>query len=318
MEVYTRKEAFELLREKKWVSPYKRVVALVDEDAGLVELVEDHARGVCIGGAAWAFHHYPKNSPLIISSRREGIRLYYTLKIGATETDLKPSYAPVTVEKVEILEEDVRITYSGLAGAGVAVVMGRALAANVKAIEVYEWGGGGKRGKASIIVPKKVKIRVGTDDTDSFDEGATWSLVNEIAYDLDARGIGDYLDHVILQLYPKNPFKTQNCVSVGASFGVEPKKVDDVANFFESQLKENTLSQETGMAILLGLSTPKSLLDYAKKARFSMVSLEESYRVAEKCGVKLKPVTGSRGLIGALAALPFIGNPSDAVKLESS
>ena len=318
MEVYTRNEAAELLKEKKWISPYKRVVALVDEYAGVVELVEDHARGVCIGGAAWAFYHYPKNSPLIITSRREGARLYYTLKIGATKTDLKPSYAPATIEKVEVLEEDVRIMYSGLAGAGVASVMSRALATNVKAIEVYEWGGGGRRGKASIIVPKKVKVRVGVDDTDSFDEGATWSLVNEIACELEARGIGDYLDHVILQLYPKNPFKTQNCVSVGTCFGVEPRKVDHMTNFFENLLKENTFSQETGMASLLGISTRKDLLDYSLKARVSMVSLEEAYRVAETCGVKLKPVTGSRGLIGALAALPFIGNPDEAVRLGVS
>ena len=66
------------IREKyghlPYVTPYERIVALVDDTEETVELHEFHARGRCEGGAAWEVYHYPGTSPLVVSARREGAR----------------------------------------------------------------------------------------------------------------------------------------------------------------------------------------------------------------------------------------------------
>ena len=39
-------------------------------------------------------------------------------------------------------------------------------------------------GSATLTLPLHEKVTIGIDDTDNKDEGATWSLANEIGYDV--------------------------------------------------------------------------------------------------------------------------------------
>ncbi len=60
------------------------------------------------------------------------------------------------------------------------------------------------------------RVLIGVDDTDTPEEGATWTLVHNIA-----RAVEDeqtvYLSHTIVQLYPV-PYRTKNCVGLVAEF----------------------------------------------------------------------------------------------------
>lgn len=303
---------------KPWISPHNRIVAMFDERNNVVELVEDHARGTCIGGSAWSLYHYTKNSPCIFWSKREGARIFYKIHPLIFQTSiLKPSYSPASIDFVIVEGDKIKVSYSGLAGAGVAA-LGRTMAKGVENVEIIERGGGEKLGRVIITLPKKEKIIIGVDDTDRKDEGATWSLVNEISYKLSLEMDVDYLEHSIVQLYPRNPYKTQNCVAISVSFAVLPNKKIELINSFKKMLEEQTLSEHTGMAVFEGIMFDEKLINYANKAKSSMVAISETYNIASNCNVMLIKVKGERGLIGALAAIPYVENPDLAVRLEDS
>lgn len=316
MDLITKEEIQKMLASKAWASPHSKVVAVMDEKAGIVELIEDHARGTCFGGAAWSLYHYSRNSPCVFWSKREGARIFYKIRPTSSEvcSKLTPSYRPALIESISVVGGRIRITYSGLAGAGVAALT-RAMAEGVEGVEIQDWGGGSKLGRATITLPRKEKLIIGVDDTDRKDEGATWSLVNEIAHKLSLELGVDYLEHSIVQLYPQNPFKTQNCVSISVSFAVLPGQKSKLIDTFRNKLEETTLSDETGMAVMHGIEIDGRLMDFAKRARSGMISLKDAEEVALKCGVELIEIKGSRGLIGALAAIPYVESPDEAVRL---
>ncbi|MEN3062163.1 MAG: methanogenesis marker protein 11 [Candidatus Methanosuratincola petrocarbonis] len=304
---------------KRWISPHARVIVVVDERSGVAEIIEDHARGVCLGGSAWSLYHYTRNSKGVFWSKREGPRLFYKLRLSSPGSEapagLQASYRPASIESVELDGDLVRITYSGLAGAGVAA-LSRGLAEGVIDTDVKDWGGGKKVGRATITVRRKEKLIIGVDDTDRSDEGATWSLVNELALELCRRLPGvDYLEHAIVQLYPQNPHKTQNCVAVSVSFAVLPTLVETAIKTFSGMLGSETFSKETGMACFRGIQVPDAAMHFARRAKERMVTVEEAEYVATSSGFELLRVTGSRGLIGAVASIPFVEIPDEAVRL---
>ncbi|MCX8181498.1 MAG: DUF1743 domain-containing protein [Candidatus Methanomethyliaceae archaeon] len=313
----SRDEIQRALSRKAWVSPHNKVVAVSDEKSGVVELIEDHARGTCFGGAAWSIYHYTKNSPCVFWSKREGTRIFYKIRPRSEAfSKLTPSYRPASIDYVSVEGDKIKVSYSGLAGAGVAALT-RAMAKGVERVEIQDWGGGSKLGRATIILPKKDKLIIGVDDTDKKDEGATWSLINEISHKLSIEMNVDYLEHSIVQLYPQNPFKTQNCVSISVSFAVLPNQKAKLIETFKKRLEEATLSDETGMAFMSGIMIDERLMIFANRAKSGMISLEETEEIASKCGVELIKIKGSRGLIGALAAIPYVEFPDEAVRLPS-
>ncbi|MEM2961332.1 MAG: hypothetical protein QXU67_06975, partial [Candidatus Bathyarchaeia archaeon] len=147
-----------------------------DEASKHVELHEFHARNRCIGGSAWEIYHYSRVSPLVISARREGARNILVARVGECQLNLVQGIAGAGLEKVEMGEKDVRLTYMGLAGGGIAATICRGMAEGVKGIEIYQEGGGSNIGRASLLVPRRSKVVIGVDDTDQPSCGATWSL----------------------------------------------------------------------------------------------------------------------------------------------
>lgn len=315
-EFFDRKAIMEILSSKKWISPHRRIVAAVDRDAGVVELVEDHARGMCLGGSAWSLYHYSENSKSVFWSKREGPRLFYKLNLaeGSTPMRLEASYKPASIESVVVENRKVKVTYAGLAGAGVAA-LSRGMAKGVEGIEVEEWGGGKKLGRVTVILPLKEKVIIGVDDTDKADEGATWALMNEIAFEFSKKKGVDYLENSIVQLFPQNPFKTQNCTSTSVSFAVAPKLKNRLVKEFRDAVTARTLSKETGMAWFTGVMIPKGLMEYAVRVKSEMVTVQDAENAAGESGVKISRITGERGLIGSVAAVPYVECPDEAVKL---
>jgi methanogenesis imperfect marker protein 11 len=309
-----------LLSPKKWISPHKMVTVAVDERAGVAEIIEDHARGNCLGGSAWSLYHYTKNSESVFWSKREGPRLFYKVKLSKAHTPayLVASYDPASIESVVTEGDKVKVTYSGLAGAGVAA-LSRGMAEGVEGVEVMDYGGGKKVGRATLVLPKKEKLIIGVDDTDKTDEGATWSLVNELANEISSWFPGTcYLENAIVQLYPQNPHKTQNCVAVSTSFAVLPDHVMPIVKAFKDALAEHSLSKETGMAFFRGIQIPVSLMEFAKRAKSQMVTVQEAEEAAKEGGVTTIRVTGDRGLIGAVASIAYVESPDEAVRITDS
>jgi methanogenesis imperfect marker protein 11 len=308
MEILTPKDLKNKFQDP-WIAPYQKVLTMVDGD--LVEIVEYHP---CIGGSEWMIYQYARSSDLIIESHRDGNRHVYMTRVGKTDLNLKPSFAAAGIQEVTVTDDEVRVVHAGLAGAGVGAGMCRGMAEGVKRVELYEVGGGSKLGKAAVITPRMEKVILGIDDTDTKNEGATWTMAHNVGMELAKRGY-QYLDHITVQLYPHNPNKTQNCVAIALVFAVEPGSKDQLVHETRELLKKYTLSDKTSIAVFEGLKIPEDLKSYSIAAKKSMITLEQAEKVALKCGVDLVEVTGSQGKIGALAAIGLYNDLKEAARV---
>lgn len=312
----TRDDILNRVKDKPWVSPFEKIVGIYDPSEKLVQIYEHHARNACSGAAAWAVHHYKRSSPLVVEARSEGARDIFTLKLGKCDLDLKPSYSSAGIEAVELVEDKIHVTYAGLAGGGVGSTLCRALADGVDGAEIHEEGGGDKLGRATLVLPLMTKIQVGVDDTDKPGAGATWSLANEIAFQVGGlKGI-EYLNHTLVQLYPGTPEKTTNCVATVLTFAVAKDKLELLKNELISCFSDLTFSEHTGLTFWTGISIPEKIIRFSNQARTEVVTIEQAKSVAEVSQIELQPVSGERGLIGAVAALGYAERQKEAVRLE--
>ena len=301
----------EELREKfqdPWIAPYEKVLTMVDGDK--VEIVEYHP---CISGSHWLLNQYRNNSELIDSAYRDGNKHVYSCHVGSAPLDLKASFNAAGIDEIVVDGDEVKVTHAGLAGAGVGAGMCRGMGEGVKYVELIEVGGGSKAGKATVVTPKLEKVVIGVDDTDTKDAGATWTMAHNLGVELAGEGF-EYLDHIIVQLYPHNPHKTQNCVSIALTFAVEESKKEDLINRVIEILKRDTLSDKTAIAILEGLDIPEKLRKYSIATKSGMMDIETAESVAEELNIPLIAVTGQQGKVGALAALGLYDDVEEAVK----
>ena len=302
----------EQLKEKfndPWVAPYQKVLTMVDGDK--VEIVEYHP---CISGSHWLVHQYKNNSELIDDAYRDGNKHVYLCHVGCAPLDLKASFNAAGIDEIVIEGDEVKVTHGGLAGAGVGAGRCRGMGEGVKYIELIESGGGSKVGKARVVTPKLKKVVIGIDDTDVKDAGATWTMAHNLGVELKGEGF-EYLDHVIVQLYPHNPHKTQNCVSIALTFAVPENKKEDLIKRTIEILKRDTLSDKTAIAVLEGLEVPDKLRQYSIATKSGMMDIETAKKTAEELGIDLIAVSGEQGKIGALAALGLYNDVEEAVKV---
>lgn len=298
-----------------YITPYREIIALTDCTGEVVELHEFHARGKCNGGAAWEVHHYPRTSPLVIGASREGARNIFLCRVGRARLELTPGVAGAGLEEVRITGGEVELTYAGLAGGGVAATLCRGMAGNVIGAVIHEQGGGSSVGRATLRVPAYRKLVIGADDTDNADEGATWSTMNEIAFEVENDGLCSYLGHTIVQLYPDNPYRTTNCCSTAIIVGVKDELSAGLFGRVCDLLGQRCFSDQCGLARFDGIRVPEPLEDFAGEAKAGMVTMERAQSVASESNVSLKAVTGTRGCIGALAAIGAHRDPDAAVLL---
>ena len=299
------------LRERfndPWIAPYKKVLTMVDGNK--VEIVEYHP---CISGSHWLLNQYLNNSELIDSAYRDGNKHVYKCHVGKAPLDLKASFNAAGIDEIVVADDDVKVTHSGLAGAGVGAGMCRGMGEGVKYIELIQVGGGSKAGKATVVTPKLNKIVIGVDDTDVKDAGATWTMAHNLGVELANEGF-EYLDHIIVQLYPHNPHKTQNCVSIALTFAVEESKKEKLIDRVIEILKRDTLSDKTAIAILEGLDIPEKLRKYSIATKSGMMDIETAESLAKELNIPLIAVTGEQGKVGALAALGLYDDVEEAVK----
>jgi methanogenesis imperfect marker protein 11 len=286
-----------------YVIRYPQIVAVADETGSSVELIEFFD---CIGGAMWTQHHYAK-SPLVRSVRCIGSTTRFLLRPGAVDLALEGSRFPAGISAVSVTGDEIAVTYIGMGGGGVGATSCRAAARGVLR-EQCDPSGGGKVASATLWLPRRQRVLIGVDDTDTAEEGATWTLVHNIA-----RAVEDeqsvYLSHTIVQLFPV-AYRTKNCVSLVAEFATtEPERL--VGRFAEL-LKKYTLSQKTGMAVYTGFSPSNELMEYAKDVKRGEVTPDCVQNIRDP---NLRIVMNGRGITGAVAALPFFTRYEEALEL---
>ena len=240
--------------ENPYVVVYKQIHAVVDDEGSRLELIE---RSNCYGGSAWARYHYCRG-PLVKSCRNIGEWFRYTIEPGAVDLDLVSSKRSAGIESVAVNGREVEVTYAGLGGGGVGATLSRAGAEDVLRYEATE-SGGGRVARGTIVLPRRERMIIGIDDTDSKTEGATWSLVHNIAQKVD-RKEARYISHSLVQLFPV-PTKTQNCVATVVEFACLPDKAEGMLSKFKALLRKYSVSSQTGMAVFRDYD-PSSLLPF--------------------------------------------------------
>jgi methanogenesis imperfect marker protein 11 len=233
----------------------------------------------------------------------------YSLKTGIADLALEGSRFPAGISACLVENKEIAITYIGMGGGGVGAAACRSDAAGVLRNR-SDPAGGGKVAGATIWLPKMQRMLIGVDDTDTPEEGATWTLVHNIA-----RAVEDdhsiYLSHTIVQLFPV-PYRTKNCVGLVAEFATDDP--EGLAVKFRRLLEKYTLSKKTGMAVYTGFTVSEELLAYGRKVKRGEV---EAGLPASIRDPNLRIVMNGRGIVGAVAALPFFTNYEEALELCS-
>jgi methanogenesis imperfect marker protein 11 len=286
-----------------YVVVYKQIHAVVDDEGRRVELME---RSSCYGGSAWARYHY-SNGPLVKSSRNLGEWFRYMITPGKADLDLVSSKRSAGIESVIVGSKEVEVTYSGLGGGGVGATLSRAKAEDVLRYDVTECGGG-RVARGTIVLPRRDRLIIGVDDTDSKTTGATWTLIHNISRKVD-RPEARYVSHSLVQLFPV-PTKTQNCVSTSVEFACLPGKAEAMLSDFKALLSKYSVSKQTGMAVFRDFD-PSSLLPFGQRCKRERVQYEDALEAARENGVQI--LMNGQGLIGAVAALPFCARPDESI-----
>lgn len=289
--------------EDPYLVVYKQIHVVVDDEDSRVELME---RSSCYGGSAWARYHYSRG-PLVLSSRNLGEWFRYMITPGKVDLDLVSSRRSAGIESVLVKGKEVEITYAGLGGGGVGATLTRARAEDVLRYDASECGGG-RVARGTIVLPRRERLIIGVDDTDSKTEGATWTLIHNIAARVD-RPEARYVSHSLVQLFPV-PTKTQNCVSTAVEFACLPGRAEAMLSDFKALLRKYSVSQQTGMAVFRDFD-PSPLLAFGERCKRERVAYEDALEAAGQNGVQI--MMNGQGLIGAVAALPFCARPDESV-----
>jgi len=288
-----------------YIIRYPQIVAVADGTGRKVELIEFFD---CVGGAMWSAKHYAK-SPLVISVRPVGGTVRYLLRPGNVSLALEGSKFPAGISGVEVSDREISVTYIGMGGGGVGAAACRTDAGGVLRSRSDD-SGGGKVAGSTICLPRKQRVLIGVDDTDTPEKGATWTLVHNIARAVS----GDrstYLSHTIVQLFPV-PYRTKNCVALVAEFASsEPERLIEK---FHSLLEQYTLSEETGMAAYTGFEPGPGLSAFGWAVKRGEVNRGLLHSIKDD---DLKIIMDGRGITGAVAAIPFYTQFEEALELCS-
>jgi methanogenesis imperfect marker protein 11 len=280
----------------------KGFITMVDEVEGVVRIVEE-----CTvkGTVEWDLWNRKRAAGIVENVSVEGTTLTMDARIGEEEPKFGPAASELgaqALRAVEVRGDEVHTRWIGLAGAGYALKVCLAQAPGVKRARFGGTGGTGGAHKAEveIVTPVMNRLLVGIDDTDTKDEGATWALGLRLGRSIP---VGRFLEHRLVQLNPRVPEKTTNCVATCLSFAVLPDELDTAKTYARKFVKEHSFSDNSSVAIFEGLRVPESVRLFGRRAKEEYLTWEEAERIASGSGVELHTITGERGHIGALAAI---------------
>lgn len=230
-------------------------------------------------------------------------------KIGKVDAELIPSFVPLAITEVKQLEKSVVISYKGIGGGPDLI---RLLSSGAMSCTERPINPNGRAFDTEYKLYRKVVI--GVDDTDSSIKGATFNTALQLASILN-RSSKDYqfLRLTLSLNWPANPAKTTNNASSALVFAVTPGKEEALARDFERLIRKYTISKETGMVVMNRVRAPEVLKTYARKVKREQVTVSEAFKAAEQAHVRAIPITGERGLIGALSVVGLVDDPEEAV-----
>lgn len=151
-----------------------------------------------------------------------------------------------------------------------------------------------------------MQVLVCIDDTDNLDSIGTGKLAYKIIGSIEERGWGrcDAITRHQLYVHPDIPYTSHNS---SMCFGVElvESQLEGLINYASDFLiRESAEGSDPGLCVTIPgrLSKPDLLVEFGRRAKGTVLTKEEAYRLAGQLVVHLSEHGGSGGgIIGALA-----------------
>ncbi|MEM1984708.1 MAG: tRNA(Ile2) 2-agmatinylcytidine synthetase [Candidatus Korarchaeum sp.] len=287
----------------------KNLLTIVDDKNNVVEIIEE-----CIakGPVEWDLVNRLRAGGVVYTGWVEGSTLYLRARVGSQEVKFGSAdfeHGGQALEGVEILGEEVHTYWAGVAGAGLGLVACLSQAPGVLRAEYpsqddIEKVGGAHVNRVKIITPKMKKLIIGVDDTDRKDRGATWSSLLKTGKELSSRLGVKFLSHRIFQCFPGVSWKTTNNVSSAISLAIPwNMEVDRVLSEFTDIMRNQCYSENACAVAYEGIEVPTKLREFGVRVKNEVINLTHAKDLAEELNLKVIPITGERGIVGALAAV---------------
>lgn len=151
-----------------------------------------------------------------------------------------------------------------------------------------------------------MEILISIDDTDDIDSRGTGEIAELIAAGIDANGwgtCGPVTRHQLL-IHPDIPYTSHNS-SMCFPADISGDMLDTVTNYCRATLgEESAPTSDPGLCVIVPerLKHPEALIEYGCRAKTTVITKEEAYRMASAHDIHLSEHGGTgQGVIGALA-----------------
>lgn len=310
----------EQVKEKFGPMFSQRFLTMVDVSKGVAEIIETCA---VRGTIEWDAVNRCRAGGLIEWCEVEGTTMTMRVRLGESPIKFGPTdveYGGQGLEAVKVEGDKVRTRWAGCGGAGLGVAACLTQAPGVlHAVYPTEEDlkvGGARANRVELLTPLYEKVTFGIDDTDNKEGGATWVLALKASKAAASIEGVQSLNLRLIQLFPKSPHKTTNCVSSAITFAVRPGSVERLIDSVASTVKAETRSKKTGIAIYKGIGIPPALNGLGWEIKKRLVSLEAVEEAARDTGVEFVDLFENReGRIGALAAIALSEEGVDVAAL---
>jgi hypothetical protein len=277
-------------------SACKRIFTTADGE--MAEIFHECRSEGCI---SFCEYMYARGNPRV---RKSGMILRQRVKIGSMLQC--PAGASLCLEKVE---EKEGVIYQHIRTFGGPAYSLTEMMEQADGVLEIRSASKGNYVKGVIATEALTHMIIAVDDTDTPEHGATFALTLSLLDLLTSIEGVQRISHNVGFLYPGVPGITAGNAVSYVELGAKPELADAIVDTAIETVRSHTKSDNTGMAIKTGLRRCQELVRFTRRARNGIVTLEEAIAAAKKSRVSTYEITGSRGVIGAVAALGMIDCP---------
>ena len=149
-----------------------------------------------------------------------------------------------------------------------------------------------------------VSLHIGFDDTDSIAGGCTTYIAALLVEFLGAETFLDYPN--LIRLNPNVPWKTRGNAALSLRVSIDEQHINDVIEQVIDTVEDHSQLDcprtDPGIVFLVG-PVPHELTVFARRTIQDIVSKKEAFDLIRHFGLEAVGFKGSRGIIGALAAV---------------
>src|SRR5208337_2438824 len=288
-------------------STCRRIFTTVDGDD--VAIYHECVSGAC---AAFCGYHHTLAGGVLSKVSRDGTLLRESATIGSRDIEVGlPPLSAVGIFGIERAGDTITQHIRCIGGPAYSLsdMMSRA-----EGVIHVESASRNHIVEGKIRTNTLMQVTIGIDDTDTREGGATFALALALLNHISRiKGVIP-ISHQVVMLNPSVYTKTAGNSASYIEVAVLPSRFCSLFEKVRSFVRDDSLSDDWGIAIRTGLHMPEGLREYGKQVRDRVVARTVAEATAERFGISLY---GGNGVIGALGAVALT-NLSHEILLNPS